>query len=115
MNIEIFSPYYEWSAEPLSVEALHYKPEGRGFHYGRTMALESTQPLTEMSTRIISLGLKMRKFDNPTAFMCRFSSNLGTSSSQNPQGLSRSVMEPLYLYIVTDDLSLLRIIICSYP
>jgi hypothetical protein len=51
------------------VEALRYKPEGRGidsdgvigiFHLhnpsGRTMALGSTQPLTEMSTRNISCG-----------------------------------------------------------
>jgi hypothetical protein len=48
------------------VEALSYKPEGRGFnsrwcHWnfsltnsGRSMALGSTQPLTEMSTRYIS-------------------------------------------------------------
>jgi hypothetical protein len=55
------------------VEALCYKPEGRGIdsrwcHWeffinvrnssGRTMALESTQPLTEMSTRNIYLGGK---------------------------------------------------------
>jgi hypothetical protein len=35
------------------VEALCYKPEGRGIasRSGRTMALGSTQPLTEMSTR----------------------------------------------------------------
>jgi hypothetical protein len=41
------------------VDALRYKPEGRGFdsrwcHWnpsGRTVALGSTQPLTEMSTR----------------------------------------------------------------
>jgi hypothetical protein len=52
------------------VEALRYKPEGRGFdpdgvigifHWhnpsGRTMALGSTQPLTEMSTRNISWGV----------------------------------------------------------
>ena len=36
------------------VEALRYKPEGRGFDSGRTMALGSTQPVTEMSTRNIS-------------------------------------------------------------
>jgi hypothetical protein len=54
------------------VEALRYKPEGRGFdsrwcHWiffflhnpsGCTMALGSTQPLTEMSTRGISWGVK---------------------------------------------------------
>jgi hypothetical protein len=45
------------------VEALHYKPAGRSgiFHwhnpFGRTMALGSTQPLTEMSTRNISWGV----------------------------------------------------------
>ena len=53
------------------VKALRYKPAGRGFdthgvigifHWhnpsGRTMALGSTQPLTEMSTRCISWGDK---------------------------------------------------------
>ena len=53
------------------VEALRYKPEGCGFdsdgvigifHFynlsGRTVALASTQPLTEMSTRNISLEVK---------------------------------------------------------
>jgi hypothetical protein len=45
------------------VEALRYKPEGRGINYrlchwnnpsDRTMTLGSTQSLTEMSTRNIS-------------------------------------------------------------
>ena len=44
------------------VEAMRYKPEGRGFDgvtgndnpSGRNMALGSTQPLTKMSTRNIS-------------------------------------------------------------
>jgi hypothetical protein len=51
------------------LEALRYKPEGSTldsvigiFHWynpvGRTMALGSTQPLTEMSTRNISWGVK---------------------------------------------------------
>ena len=54
------------------VEALRYKPEGRGFDSpmvsleffhlhnpsDRTMALGSTQPLIEMSTRNISWGGK---------------------------------------------------------
>ena len=53
------------------VEALHYNPEGRGFHFrwctgifhwhnpsGRTMALGLTQSLTEMSTRNISWRVK---------------------------------------------------------
>jgi hypothetical protein len=41
---------------------LCYKPEGRGFDFplnrGRTMALGSTQPLTEMSTRDVFWGVK---------------------------------------------------------
>ena len=47
------------------VEALRYKSEGRGFDSrwchnpsGRTVALGSTQPLTEMSTGNISWGVK---------------------------------------------------------
>jgi len=43
------------------VKALRYKPADRGLEFfkwhnpsGRTMALGSTQPLTEMSTRCIS-------------------------------------------------------------
>jgi hypothetical protein len=51
------------------VEAQYYKLEGRGFDgiigifhghdpSGRTMALGSTRPLTEMSTRNISWGVK---------------------------------------------------------
>jgi len=35
-----------------------------------SMALGSTQPLTELSTRIISLGIKLRKADNPITFGC---------------------------------------------
>ena len=39
------------------VKELRYKPAGCGFDSsGRTMALGSTQPLTEMSTRCISWG-----------------------------------------------------------
>jgi len=34
----------------------------------------------------------VRRADNLTTFMCRLSSNLGTSTSWNPQGLSRPVM-----------------------
>jgi hypothetical protein len=60
------------------VEALCYKPEGRGFksRWGgifrpssRTIALVSTQPLTEMSTRNLpgGKGRPVRKADNLTA------------------------------------------------
>jgi len=47
------------------VEVLRYKPEGRGFDSrwchnisGRSMALGSTQPVTDISNRNISWGLK---------------------------------------------------------
>jgi len=49
------------------------------FHWhntsGRTMAVGSTQPLTEMSTRNISWGYRrpVRRADNLTTFMCRLS------------------------------------------
>ena len=41
----------------------------------------------------------MRRADNLTTFMCRLSWNLGASTSWNSQGLSRAVMEFLYLYL----------------
>jgi len=96
------------------VEALRYKSEGRSFdsrwcHWifychnpsGRTMALGSTQPLTEMSTRNIFWGYRrpVRSADNLTTFMCRLSWNLGASASWKAQGLSRPVMGLLYLYL----------------
>ena len=74
------------------------------FHWhnpsGRTMALESTQPLIEMSTRNVSWGERrpVRRADNLTTFMCWLSWNLGASTSWNPLGLSRPVMGWLYLY-----------------
>ena len=47
------------------IEALRYKPEGRGFDFryrhnppGRTMALGSTQRRTEINTRNISWEVK---------------------------------------------------------
>jgi hypothetical protein len=97
------------------VEALRYKPAGRGFGSRwcqwifqwhnpvcRTMALGSTQPLTEMITRNISLGVKAAGAYGwqPTTFMCRLSRNLGPSTSWNPVGLSRPVMGLLYLFLL---------------
>jgi hypothetical protein len=38
--------------------------------------------------------------DNLTTFMCRLYGNLGASTSWNPQGLSRSVMGLLYIYLL---------------
>jgi hypothetical protein len=112
LNICIFI----WGAAvPQLVGALHYKPAGRGFdsrwcqwifHWhnsiGRTMALGSTQPLTEMSTRNISWGVNTAGAYGwqPTTFMCRLSRNLGASTSWNPLGLSRHLMELLYLLYI---------------
>jgi hypothetical protein len=45
-----------------------------------------TQPLTEISTRNISWGVKAAGADNLTTFMCRLSRNLGASNSWNPKG-----------------------------
>jgi len=69
---------------------------------GRTMTLGFTQPLTEMSTRNISWGWRrpVRRADNLTTFICRLSWNLGTSTSWNPQGLSRHLTGLLYLYLL---------------
>ena len=101
-------------------EAPRYKPEGRGFdsrwcHWNnpscRTMALGLTQPLTEMSTRIISWwgggkGGWCVWLTHLTTFMCRLSWNLEASTSWNPQGLSRPVMGLLYLFLQFPDLCL---------
>jgi len=76
------------------------------FHWhnpsGRTMALGLTQPLTEMSTRNISWGLRrpVRRADNLTTLMCRLSWNLGASTFWNPKDLSRPVMGLLYLFLL---------------
>ena len=70
------------------------------FHWhnpsGSTMALASTQPLTEMSTRNISWAVKAA--DSLTTFVCRLSWNLGSPTPRNPRGLSRLVMGLLYLF-----------------
>jgi hypothetical protein len=66
---------------------------------GRTMALGSTQPLTEMSTRNIPWGINAASAYGwqPTTFLCRLSRNLGASTSWNPVGQSRPVMGLRYL------------------
>jgi len=61
------------------------------------MTLELNQPLTEISTRNISWGQRwpVRRADNLTTFICRFSWNLGASTSWNTQRLSRPI---IYLF-----------------
>ena len=57
-----------------------------------------------MSTRNISWGVKAAgaRTNNLTTFMRRLSSNLGASTSWNPQGLPRPVQELLYVFITQD-------------
>jgi len=80
------------------VEALRYKPGVGGLDslwrqwnfsltpsgIGRTMVLESTQPLTGMSATNISCAVEA---DNITTFMCRLSGNLEASTFWNRMGL----------------------------
>ena len=64
------------------------------------MALGSTQPLTEISTRSISWGkcgrcVRLTTYHHPVPL----SRNLGTLTSWNPLGPSGPVMELLYFYL----------------
>ena len=71
--------------------------------FGRTMALGSTQPLTEMSTRNVSWVGEGGRCVGLTTLTHSFSDCLeilGASSSWNPQGLSRPVMGLLYLVLI---------------
>ena len=90
------------------VKVLCYRSESRWFdpsccQYNpsdRTMALGSTQPLTEMSTRSISWGkggrcVRLTTYYHPGPL----SRNLGTLTSWNPLGLSRPAKRLFYLYI----------------
>ena len=79
-------------------------PDGvlRNFHWqnpsGRTKVLRLTQTLTEMSTRVISWGLRWsgRRADNQTTFMWQLSRNMGASTSCKLQCISRPVTGFLY-------------------
>ena len=65
------------------------------------MALGSTQPLTEMSTRLFPGGKGGRCVRLTTNHhSVPLSRSLGTLTSWNPLGLSRPVMGLLYLYLV---------------
>jgi hypothetical protein len=55
-NLSIILLILEYAVAQLD-EVLRYKPEGRGFDF-RLAHWESTQSLTEMSTRDISWGVK---------------------------------------------------------
>jgi hypothetical protein len=62
------------------------------------MALGSTQPLTEMSTRNLPGGGQRRparKADNRLSI-----ENVGASTSHNPMGLHVLLQEQFYLYFI---------------
>jgi hypothetical protein len=86
------------------------------FHWhnpsGRAMALELTQPLTEMSTRNNSWGVKTA---DALGWQPYHLWNLGASTSWNPTGLSRPVMGLLYLYLYHSYLGLLFGVIRGTP
>jgi len=96
------------------VEALRYKPEGRGFdsrwyhwnfslilsfwpHYGP--GVDSASNRNEYQEYFLGVKAAGVRADNLTTIMCRLSWNLEASNSWNPQGLSRCVMGLLYLYL----------------
>jgi hypothetical protein len=65
------------------------------------MALGSTQPLTEMSTRNIpgSKGRPAREADNLLRDLCADClENVGASTSHNPMGLHGLLQGQLYLF-----------------
>jgi hypothetical protein len=78
-------------------------------HSSRTMALGSTQPLTEMSTRKIpgGEGRPVRKAYNLTAICEPMSrENVEASTSHNPMGLHGLLQGQLYhFYLYTSRLS----------
>jgi len=94
LNFAIFALFVlSRGARGDTIGWMRYKPEGRGFdsrqnRSGRTMALGSTQPLTEMSTRNISWEQRrlVRRADNLTTFLAQLSANLGALASWNPHG-----------------------------
>ena len=71
---------------------------------GHTMALKSTDPLTEMSTRNVSWGGGGKSgrcvgLKNLPPLCADCLEILGASTSWRPKGLFRPVMEEIFLYI----------------
>jgi hypothetical protein len=62
--------------------------DSRWSHWNFSVALWSTQPLTEMSTRNPSWGQRrpVRRADNLTTFVCRLSGNSSSLNLLEPQG-----------------------------
>jgi hypothetical protein len=67
------------------------------------MALGSTQPLTEMSTTVISWGYRrpLRKADNLTTFICRQSWNSGSFNPLEPSGRDQACMKDWFTFTFT--------------
>jgi hypothetical protein len=65
------------------------------------MALGSTQPLTEMSTRNLpgAKGWPAREVDNLSHLRVDCLENVGASTPHNPVGLHGLLQEQLYLFI----------------
>jgi hypothetical protein len=69
----------------------------------RTMVLESTQTLTEMSTRNLSGGKGCRRVTLTTSppSVSRLPVKVGTSTSHNPMGLNGLLQGQLYVFSFT--------------
>jgi hypothetical protein len=66
------------------------------------MALGSTRPLTEISTRRTWRVNAAGAYGwQPTTFMCRLSRNRGASTSWNPLGLARPVMGLIFFFYLS--------------
>jgi hypothetical protein len=76
----------------------------------RTMALGSTQPLKETSTRNRPGGKRRpaRKADNHAASVSRMSENVGASTSRNRKGLHGLYRDNFTLYYILEDRTLNR-------
>jgi len=101
VNKVIYKNFYLTYWGTHLVEALRSKPKSRGFYsrwYHCNFSLTySFQFLTEMNKYqeyLLGGGQRqpVRKAGNLTTFMCRLSWNVRTSTSWNPQGLSRPVI-----------------------
>ena len=71
------------------------------------MDLVSTQPLAELSTRVIFRGVKrqVRKTENLTTFMCRLSTNSESLNLLELQGKLRAcndIASKCYLYLLAN-------------
>jgi hypothetical protein len=119
-STKVYCYCYVGARRSVVVEALRYKREGRGIESrwggffnlpnpsSRTLALGSTQPLTEMSTRNILEMFSGVKSDQcvglttlPPSVSQLSRENVGTSTSHNPMGLHGPLQGYLYFFLFT--------------